>query len=439
MRQYLHVLRTADFRRLWTGATISTLGDGMTFVALSWLVLSRPGGTAQLGLLGICYMAPVMLGGLAVGPLLDRFDKRTVLIADSLLRAAAVASIPLTAALDATPTWLPFAVAAIYGLLKMVPLAGFPAAIPQLIDEADLDPANALESLSFSLANVIGPAAAGLLITQIGAANVLLVGSASFLVFAFAAATVRRPLKPSATAGTVGAAGGAHADATLSRPRSLSSLASDRVIVATTIAFMTFNIAEGMLMVTGPWLAKNHLPGGAAALGALLSAMAAGEIVGAAFAGHHQPRSRVRAIGVIQAAAAVAFLALLATPHQLLIGAGFFALGLLSAPMTVWAQSLRMRRIPPALHGRAFATLRTLMQATPPLGSALVTPLLIRDQLTIAAIAMIIIAGLPSLYLILAATDTVPAPTPDASPLSTRTRQTSAKPTKDDPARTATD
>jgi MFS family permease len=170
-------------------------------------------------------------------------------------------------------------------------------------------------------------------------------------------------------------------------------------------------------MVTGPWLAKNHLPGGAAALGALLSAMAAGEIVGATFAGQHQPRrSRVQAIGIIQAAAAISFLALLATPRQLLVGAGFFAVGLLSAPMTVWAQSLRMRRIPPALHGRAFATLRTLMQATPPLGAALVTPLLVRDELAFAAIAMAIIAGLPSLYLMLAVTDRVPAPPADGSP-----------------------
>jgi MFS family permease len=413
LRRYLHVLSTADFRRLWMGATISTLGDGMTFVALSWLVLSGPGGTTQLGLLGICYTAPVLLGGLAVGPLLDRFDKRTVLVADSLLRAVAVTSIPLTAAFDAMPTWLPFAVAATYGLLKMVPLAGFPAAIPQLVDETDLDPANALESLSFSLANVVGPAAAGLLIDQIGAADVLLVDSATFLVFALAAATVRRPLRPP-TAASLPA--GNHVDAPPPRSISLAGLARDRVIVATTIAFMAFNIAEGMLMVTGPWLAKNHLPGGVAVLGALLSAMAAGEIVGAAFAGQRQPRrSRVRAIGLVQAAAAVSFLALLATPRQLLVGAGFFAVGLLSAPMTVWAQSLRMRRIPPALHGRAFAVLRTLMQATPPLGTALVTPLLVHTQLVAASIAMTVIAGLPALYLIVAVGDGSSAPTAGAA------------------------
>jgi len=396
MREYLHVLDTADFRRLWLGATVSTLGDGMTFVALSWLVLSRPDGTAHLGLLGICYTAPVLLGGLAAGLLLDRFDKRAVLIADSLVRAAAVASIPLAAALNALPAWLPFAVAATYGLLKMVPLAGFPAAIPQLVDAADLDPANALESLSFSIANVVGPATAGLLITQISAANVLLVDSASFLLFALAAAMVQRPLRPPAAA-TPAQAG--HRGAVPSLSASVSTLAKDPVIVATTIAFMAFNVAEGMLMVTAPWLAKNRLPGGPAVLGALLSAVAAGEIAGAAFAGRRQPhRHRLRVIGLAQAAAAAAFLALLATPHQLLVAAGFFAIGLLSAPMTVWAQSLRMRRIPPAQHGRAFATLRTLMQATPPIGAALVTPLLAHGQLATATFAMTLIAGLPALY-----------------------------------------
>jgi hypothetical protein len=64
------------------------------------------------------------LGGLAVGPLLDRFDKRAVLIADSLFRATAVATIPITAAAGGVPGWLPFAVAGVYGLLKMVPLVG---------------------------------------------------------------------------------------------------------------------------------------------------------------------------------------------------------------------------------------------------------------------------------------------------------------------------
>jgi hypothetical protein len=93
-------------------------------------------------------MAPVLLRGLAVGALLDRFDRRAVLIVDSLFRAAAVTTIPISAATVGVPQWLPFAVAAVYGLLKMVPLAGFPAAIPALVDEKDLDSAAFLSSPS---------------------------------------------------------------------------------------------------------------------------------------------------------------------------------------------------------------------------------------------------------------------------------------------------
>jgi MFS family permease len=381
VRTYLTVLRHTGFRRLWLGATISSVGDGMTFVALSWLVLAQPGGTAGLGLLGVCYTAPVLVGGLLVGPVLDRFDKRVVLVADSLLRAAAVASVPLTAVLGGTPGWLPYAVAATYGLLKMVPLAGFPAAIPQLLDQRDQVPANALESMSFSVAFVLGPALAGLLVGAAGPEVVLAVDAVSFLVFALAAATVREPLPPVVSSAA--------------RRPSLAGLRRDRVVVATTVAFMAFNVAEGMLLVAAPWLAKNHLPGGAAALGMLLSALAAGELAGAALAGRRQ-HALVLGIAVAQTGAALGFLALLTTPDQVLVGAGFFVVGALSAPMTVWAQSLRMRRIPAELHGRAFATLRTLMQGTPPVGTLLVTPLLAADQLTVAALTMTLVAGLPA-------------------------------------------
>lgn len=395
MLRYRRVLRAADFRRMWLGSTISTIGDGMTFVALSWLVLASAGGALRLGLLAVCYTAPVVLGGLAVGPVLDRFDKRTVLLIDCGFRACLMAGIPITAALHALPDYLPFVAAAAYGLLKMVPLAGFPAAIPALVPESDLDAANALESLSFSVAAVIGPATAGLLIALIGAPNVLAIDSASFLIFAVTLTRIRRPLRaPHQPASTPEAR-------TATPNASVRSLVRDRAIIATTIAFMAFNIAEGMLLVAAPWLAKTKLTGGATTLGVLLALTATGEIVGAALAGGiRTQRSPIRAIGTVQALAAVGYLTLLATPNRVVIGAGFLLVGLLSAPMTVWAQSLRMRRIPAELHGRVFALLRTLMQGTLPLGSLVVTPFVVNGSIGLAAIVMTLIAGLPGLILL---------------------------------------
>jgi MFS family permease len=383
------VLAGRDFRLLWAGSAVSSTGDGMTFVALAWLVLSRPGGTGRLGLLAVCFTLPVFAGGLLVGPLLDRFDKRYVLAVDCLLRGGAMASIPLAAVMGGVSLWQPFAVAAVYGTLKMVPLAGFPAAIPDLVRPADLDAANALEVLSFGASGMIGPPLGGLLIAIVGAPNVLAFDAASYLLFAAAALAVRRPLLPGA-----GPKGGPK-----TRPR-LGGLLRDRVLVTTTLAFMAFNVAEGMLLVVAPWLAKTRLSGGSQTLGLLLAALAIGEFAGGAAAGRGLRFSPLRMIAVAQAAAGCGFLAVLAAPHVFGVAAGFLAIGLFSAPMTVWAQSLRMTRIPGPLRGRAFTALRTLMQATPPLGAALATPLLHSGSLTPVAVTMFLIAAPPALLLL---------------------------------------
>ncbi|WP_460338155.1 MFS transporter [Actinoallomurus acanthiterrae] len=393
MRDYAAVLAGRDFRRLWLGASLSTVGDGMTLVALSWLVLDRY-GTGLLGLLAVCATAPVFVGGLVAGPLLDRFDKRMVLAADSVIRGVVVASVPITAAAGRMPSWLPFAVAAVYGLLKMVPLAGVPAAIPDLVDPAGLDAANALESVGYAVSGIVGYALAGTLVATMGAPNVLALDAASYLLFAVAARAVRRPLRPHRDP--------VDAEAAIGRSR-MTWVVRDRVLVATTLAFMAFNVAEGALvLVTGPWLAKDRLPGGAGMLALLLAALSAGELLGGVLAGAWRPgRDRVKAIAVAQIAAATGFLAVLAVPDRVTVAAGFLLVGLCGVPMTVWAQSLRMERVPARLRGRVFGTLRTLMQATPPLGAALVTPLLGRGDITAAAVGMALVAGLPAAVLLL--------------------------------------
>ncbi|MEV0162382.1 MFS transporter [Nonomuraea fuscirosea] len=426
---YRRALSRRDFRVLWLGSSVSLVGDGMTFVALTWLVLSQPDGVRRLGLLTVCHTLPVFVGGLLAGPVLDRFDKRHVLAVDSVVRGGAMASIPVVSLVGEVPPAMPFVVAAVYGLFRMVPLAGFPAAIPDLVPERDRDAANALESLSFSLSGMIGPALGGVLIAGFGGEAVLAFDALSYALFAVAALTVRRPLvvrrpasvrppfavrRPSvvrrplapqaspATEPPGEAATEPSAEAVPEPARgTLMTLLRDRVLVATTLAFMAFNIAVGMLLVTGPWLAKTQLQGGPQALGLLLAALAAGELAGAAVAGARTPRARpLRAIAGVQLVAAAGFLALLTAPLTITVLAGFLVIGMFSAPMTIWAQSLRMARIPAPLRGRGFAVLRTLMQATPPIGAAIVTPLLAAGLLGPAALVMTLVAAVPAAVLL---------------------------------------
>jgi hypothetical protein len=79
------------------------------------------------------------------------------------------------------------------------------------------------------------------------------------------------------------------------------------------------------------------------------------------------------------------------------------AYSVLSSPPT-WArarrQALRMERIPPSQRGRVFSVFRTMMQATPPVGAAVVTPLLVAGNLAGAVILMSALAALPAFALL---------------------------------------
>src|SRR5262249_32450615 len=83
-------------------------------------------------------------GGLLAGWGLDRYDRRRLLAGDSLVRAAVFATVPVAAALGELGVTQLYLVAAVYGLLKMISLAGFPALIPSLVPAEQLTAANAL-------------------------------------------------------------------------------------------------------------------------------------------------------------------------------------------------------------------------------------------------------------------------------------------------------
>jgi MFS family permease len=363
LSSYRQVLRLPSYRWFWLGFSGSVLGDALSRVALTWYVYEQTQSAAALGTLTLAYTGPVLIGGLAAGWLLDRFDRRRVLLVDNVVRAAAMLVIPLLHALGALALWHVYAVAAVYGLLMMVPLAGSPALVPDLVPREQLATANALETLSFTLGGVIGPPLAGLLIAWIGAPNVVLLDALSYGGFALALTRVRVPAVAPAARGQ--ARGGLRDAARL--------LLGHRVLLATTLMFSCFNLGFGALLVWLPLFADGVLRGGPALYGALLGCIAVGEVVSAALAGGWAGSARLSlgtliCLAQILAGASLALL-LVPSPAAAVVGLGLF--GLFSAPLTIWAQTLRMRVIPEALRGRTFALLRTLMQGGGPLGGVL--------------------------------------------------------------------
>ena len=383
------------FQRVWAGATVSAAGDAASWVALVGLALAT--AHASLPLLAVLYTAPVAVGGLAAGWALDRFDRLRLMIGDCVLRSAVFASIPVTAIFARPGAGQLYAVAAVYGLLKMVSLAGFPSLIPALVPESRLDQANALEGVSYGLASLAGAGLAGLAVATVGATRVVAFDAASYLVMALSLWSVRgvpelagrsvRRFSPAARGVPRGP--GFRAVVRLA--------ATNAVLRDTTIMFALFNIGEGALLVFLPHRAL-RLGLGAGGYGYLVGAGMAGELL----AGLLLTRVTWRApltvsIVTAQLAAALVVVPLMVSSTAVTVAA-LAGLGMCAAPMTAWAQSLRMRLVPPEAHGRLFALLRTTMQATPPAGAALAALVVGRGAVvTVVAIAATI--GVPALVL----------------------------------------
>lgn len=388
---YLRLLRHRSFALLWAGSTVSLVGDGLTWVSLVWLVYELGGGPAEIGLLAACYSGPVIVGGLAAGILLDRFDRRKLLMADNAIRGLTVLSIPLAAAAGALTLPHLYVVAAVYGLLYMTSLAGFPTMLPDLVEPDELPTANAMESLGFGIGGIIGPILAGLLVTTIGATANLAIDALTYLVFIVCLAFVRLP--PHARD-----AGAERVAPRIGLRPAVAFALRTPAIVATTLMFMAANIGEGMLTVLLPVYTRDVLVADAATYGLLIGTFTLGLLAGSLVVGAIRWRWTLgRSIAAFQAAAGAVVLALLAQPALAGTLATLAIFGLLVSPLTIWAQTVRMRLIPAHLRGRMFALLRTLMQSTPPIGGLIAGTVLAGGGVGPTIVAMAALIAVPGI------------------------------------------
>jgi MFS family permease len=375
---------------VWAGATVSAAGDSASWVALVALALGS--SRASLPVLVILYTAPVAVGGLAAGWALDRFDRRRLMIVDSVLRGAAFASIPVAAVFGGLGAGQLYAVAAVYGLLNMVGLAGFPALIPSLVAGTHIDQANALEGVTYGLASLAGAGLAGLVVATIGPAPVVAFDAASYLAMAaclWSVPDLSSPARPRVSRSPRTSTAGFRAVVRLA--------ATNPVLRDTTIMFALFNIGEGALLVFLPHRAV-ELGLGSGGYGYLVAATTAGQLLAALLLARRPWKASLRASIVVAQITAGLVVLLLVIHSTAVTLVALVALGMCAAPMTAWAQSLRMRLVPQGAHGRLFALLRTTMQATPPAGAA-VAALTLAHGTLVTVVAVAVAMGLPAVVL----------------------------------------
>ena len=188
------VLRTEpQFRLLFAGQVLSLVGDRVMLVALPFAVLESGGSLGAVGLVVTAQLVPFLVFALIGGVLSDRGDRKRVVIASDVARLVAQAIGGALLVAGAAEPWSLGVLAALYGSAEAFFQPAFTGLLPQTVSHpGQLQPANALRGLSFSISSIAGPALAGVLVGGIGAGAAMLFDAASFAVSVACLARLRR-------------------------------------------------------------------------------------------------------------------------------------------------------------------------------------------------------------------------------------------------------
>lgn len=189
-----------SYWRLWTAAAVSNLGDGVFVIALPLLATRITDDPVSIGLIAAFFTIPWLLFALPVGVIIDRSDRRRILIIADLGRAVLVGALALIVAFGEVHIWMLWVLAFGLGVGEVFFDSGSQTILPAIVPEAQLERANGFFYATEVATNTfIGMPLGGALI----AAAVWLpfgVDAASFVLAATLAATIRGSFRPTAAA-----------------------------------------------------------------------------------------------------------------------------------------------------------------------------------------------------------------------------------------------
>ena len=274
------MLRGRNFRRFYLGQVTSLLGTSMSAVAVTFAVLDNGGSAADVGYVIAARILPQVVLVLGGGVLADRLGRRPVMLGSDVLRCAAQAVLAAALLAGRPAVWLIAALAALVGVGEAFFMPALDGLTVEMAMRDELGNANALLGLARSATGVAGPALAGLLVAVAGPAVVVAIDAASYGVSVIALGGLQ-----------LGRAGHRPGQSLLrAMAEGWGEFRSRPWLCATTVQFALFNlITWAPYLVLGPVLAHAYL-GGARAWGLIMSAFAAGAVLGGLAALGRRPR-----------------------------------------------------------------------------------------------------------------------------------------------------
>ncbi|HEX7736871.1 MAG TPA: MFS transporter [Ktedonobacteraceae bacterium] len=186
----------SNFWKYWAGQTISNLGNSVTLFALPLLVYKLTGSALNLGIQTAAEFVPYLLFGLLLGAVMDRVDRKRMMILVDIVRTLLIASIPVMAEVGHLSVLWIYGVGFLTSTLNICFDTGQFAAIPNLVEQDDLVTANGRIQASYAGASILGPVIAGVAVAFMPLAALMYIDAASFLVSAASLALVTISFNP---------------------------------------------------------------------------------------------------------------------------------------------------------------------------------------------------------------------------------------------------
>ena len=267
----LEPLKIRDFALLWSGMTVSLVGDGILLVALAWQTYELSGSPSTLGWIAAAYTLPMAVVLLAGGVLTDRFERRKLMIVADLIRVVSVGTMGALAVSHHLGLWQLGVLAAFTGVGDALFAPAFGSIVPEIVPNELLVEANSLDQFVRPVSNVIGPAIAGVLIATAGVGIAFVADAATFVVSTVTAfALTPRPFH--------------HVEERSAKRELREGFAFVRArkwLWATLLISTMIMVGPAARYVLLPDLVKNNLHASAGALGFVYGAAAVGSIAGA--------------------------------------------------------------------------------------------------------------------------------------------------------------
>jgi MFS family permease len=275
LQDMFRALSSANYRLFFIGQSVSLIGTWMQTVAMSWLVYRLSHSAVLLGVLGFVTDIPGFLLMPFAGVIADRLDRRRIVMATQLLAMAQACALSALVLTEGVRIWHLIALSTFLGCVTAFDLPTRQAFVVELVATKEHIPnAIALNSTIFNLARLLGPSAAGLLISAAGEGACFLINAASYGAVIAALVLIRRPEAPTRTS--------TKETSPLSALRQGLSYSYRflpiRNILMLTALVSTVGLPYTVLM---PIIAGTVLDGGSRTLGFLMGAGGAGALAGA--------------------------------------------------------------------------------------------------------------------------------------------------------------